>query len=148
MFQSIQRGIHVIPGRPAFRVSMIHVADLANGLIAVARHGEGVYYIAHQQSPAWDTLGDLIATAMGTTPPRRFYLPAPITWTAAALTELSGRLRDRPVRLSLDKHRESRAGDWCCDPGRLAALGWRAEPLKDRLAQTVQWYRQAGWLSP
>lgn len=145
LFRSIQRGLHAVPGRPAMRVSMIHVEDLAAGLIAAAG-GEGLYYVAHRTAPAWDALGDLIAEAIGVPSPRRLYLPAAVTWTAAALAELSGRLRDRPVQLNLDKHREARSGDWLCSAARLEALGWQASSLSARLKQTGEWYRKAEWL--
>ncbi|MFT5680652.1 MAG: dihydroflavonol-4-reductase [Myxococcota bacterium] len=145
MFKSIQRGFHAVPGRPAMKVSMIHVDDLAAGLIAAAG-GEGLYYIAHRTAPAWDTLGDLIAEAIGVEPPRRLYLPAAVTWAVSALNELSGRLRDRPVQLNLDKHREAKSGDWLCSASRLEGLGWRAEALPIRLAQAGEWYRAEGWL--
>jgi nucleoside-diphosphate-sugar epimerase len=145
LFRSVGRGLHAVPGRPAMRVSMIHVADLADGLIHAA-DGEGLYYIAHRAAPAWDELGDLIAEALGVSAPRRLYLPAAATWTAAALGELSGRLRDRPVQFNLDKHREARAGDWLCDAGRLESTGWKPAMLHDRLTQTAAWYREEGWL--
>jgi dihydroflavonol-4-reductase len=145
MFRSIQRGVHVVPGRPALRASMIHVEDLADGLIAAAG-GEGLYYIAHRTAPAWDVLGDLIAEAIGVPAPRRLYLPTAITWTVAALAELSGRLRDRPVQLNLDKHREAKSGDWLCSTARLDGLGWQPENLSIRLKQTYEWYKASGWL--
>ena len=74
-------------------------------------------------------------------------VPQPVLWLAAAASEAVGRALDRPRYLNLDKHREMTAGSWICDSDKLHALGFEAAPLKQRLAQTVAWYRQAGWLT-
>ena len=48
----------------------------------------------------------------------------------------------------IDKAREARAGSWTCSSAAAARdLGFCvAKPLEERLRQTVDWYREHGWL--
>ncbi len=160
LFRGAARGWHVAPTRRPARIGLVHAADLAEALIAIAERGDpvppgadggcgaGVYQVACAESPTYAELGRRIGDAAGRTV-RVVTLPAPITGVAAALGELVGRLRDRPTVLNRDKYREAIGGDWWCTTDAVTALGWRpAAPLDTRLAETVAGYRAAGWLPP
>jgi nucleoside-diphosphate-sugar epimerase len=153
LFRSAARGIHVTPTREAHRVSLIHAADLAPALVAAARQGEragranGVYYAAADDRPTYAELGALIAEAMGRPRPRVLRMPGAVTGIFAAASHLLARLRDRPTILNLDKWREATAGSWICDPAKAKRdLGLACAPTRQRLAETADAYRMAGWL--
>jgi len=149
LFRSAARGWHACPTRPASRVSMVHVGDLAAFLAGVALDppdGPACFYPAHEEAPAWDTLGTHLAAASGAPPPRVVYAPAAVMGALAWGAERWGRLRDRPVPFNQDKWAEARAGDWVCDTASATARGWQPAPLDDRLAETARWYADAGWL--
>lgn len=149
LFRAAARGWHACPTRPARRISMIHVHDLADLLADVVLsppEQPQTYYPAHAEAPAWDVLGAHLAQACGSAPPRLVYVPRPLMEAAARGAELWGRLRDRPVPFNRDKWAEAQAGDWLCDTTTATARGWTPRPLAERLEETARWYAEAGWL--
>lgn len=149
LFRSAARGWHVCPTRPAHRMSLIHVHDLATFLADVALSPPSaaeVFYPAHAEALAWDALGARLAAASGAPSPRLVFVPGPVMSAAAWGAEQWGRLRDRPMPFNQDKWAEARAGDWVCDTASATARGWAPEALDARLAETARWYAEAGWL--
>lgn len=159
LFRPIAKiGVHFVPGCAYDpRVSAIHAEDLVAALLLVAEHGRricpdgkssGYYFAAADEHPTYAELGRLIGTALGRSRVRVQPLPKRWVWTAAAAVETFARLRGKAGALSIDKVREARAGSWTCSPERIRSeLGFRpAKPLLERLRQTAQWYRKAGWL--
>ncbi|MDY0168090.1 MAG: NAD-dependent epimerase/dehydratase family protein [Thermoguttaceae bacterium] len=109
---------------------------------------KGCYYASAGQDVTLGEFSRMIGQALG----RRYTLllpaPSPVTWSIAAAMELFSRIARRPVSLNLDKAREATAGSWTCSSGKAAAeLGFQpAAPLRQRIEQTVQWYREAKWI--
>jgi nucleoside-diphosphate-sugar epimerase len=155
LFRSAARGWSFTPAGAKRRVSLIHAADLARALIAIADKGQrlapedpasGVYFTADPDPVTLSELTMMMAEAAGRSQVRTVAVPRALLWCAAAAGELYGRAADRPAVFNLDKYREVTAGSWICATDKLHALGFAGEPLADRLAQTVQWYREHGWL--
>lgn len=162
MFRCVRRGWHFCPGRRDFRLSLLHVADLVEGLLAAARRGErlpaaaaetgcsgqGIYFLAAEECPSYAELGRLVAAAMDCPRPRVVRLPAAACRAVACVGEAVGRVRGRPMLLCRDKIRESLAGDWVCSAEKARAqLGFTpGASLLARLRQTADWYQQRGWL--
>jgi dihydroflavonol-4-reductase len=153
--------IHMVPGYFPHRFSFIHVDDLAQILVRVAEKGNrlvpgaqssgcrspGYYFAADDQHPTYYELGTLIGQALG-----KYVVSVPwalvAVWIAAVIHETNGRLTHQLVHVSFDKAREASAGAWNCDArSTWTELGYRPPfSLAERLQQTVQWYRGAGWL--
>jgi nucleoside-diphosphate-sugar epimerase len=159
IFRPIARwGLHVVPGRGDSRFSLIHVDDLVEGLLLVAEKGErlrehgspgqGVYFIAAEDAPTYAQLGQAIAKALGQKPPAVLRLPGPLLKLAGIGADVMARVRRRPGWINSDKISEALAGSWTCSSAKARThLGWSpAAALADRLRETAQWYRQAGWL--
>jgi len=138
-------------GRRPRHFSFIYVADLVDGLIRAADHegaGGGLFYIAHSTAVSWAEFGNTAARLMR----RKLYtLSIPekmayaIGWCAEQWSGLSG----KPGILSRDKVTEACCAGWVCDPARAEReLGFRAETdLENGLRQTLEWYKEAGWLT-
>jgi len=159
MFRPIARsGLHVVPGRGGQRFSLVHVDDLVAGLLLAAEQGErlpaqgvpgqGVYFLAAEEQPTYAQFGQAIATALGQKPPTLLRLPAPLLRLVGSTADAVAHLRRRPGWINRDKITEALAGSWTCSAAKARAhLGWSpAATLADRLQETAQWYRQAGWL--
>ena len=162
IFRAIARTrIHFVPGYLPNRFSMLHVADLVEVLIRAAQRGKrltaeacaagspakpGYYFAASDEHPTYFEFGRLIARAMGI---RALSMPwaTAVVWMVAAINELRGQIRRRPVKLGLDKAREAIAGSWACScQTMIDDLDFRCPlPLQERLSQTVAWYRKEGW---
>jgi len=159
MFQPIaHKGIHVVPGRAERRISLIHVADLVEGLLLTADKGErlqpggspgqGVYFMSTEDDPTYAQLGQALAFALGRTRVTVVRLPGSLVRLAGLCGDAWGRMRRRPGWVNSDKISEALAGSWRCSALKARTrLGWApTAALAERLRETAQWYRQAGWL--
>jgi nucleoside-diphosphate-sugar epimerase len=152
-------GIHLVPSWFDYRFSAVHAQDLAAAMIAAAERGkrlsagddasaQGVYFVGGGEDPFYSDLGRKMAKAVGQ---RRLWVlrSGPImTWTTATFFEVLARIQRRPLVVNWDKAREATAGSWgCSDERAKTELGYRpARTLDERLAETVAWYREQGWL--
>ncbi len=163
MFKAISlSGVHAVPSFSTRRFSVIDVRDLAELLILAAAQGEriapdnpnnlsnprGVYFCCCDENPTYAALGRMIGEALG----RRWVVTMPtampVVWTLTACAEALARVRQKPRYMNFDKYREIAAGSWLCSPQAAKhQLGFTpAAPLAERLRQTADWYRDAGWL--
>ncbi len=178
MFRAIhQTGLHLVPGYRDYRVSLIHVFDLADALLQLMNRGEtlptqtatnqaqqvnqptdqlaavqlnlgqGIYYVATEQTPSYAELGRLVGTALGRHKTRVLRAPIAAVYGAAVISQWVAKVTQRPSILNVDKVREARAGHWVCLPDKWKQQ-FHATPmaLPEILQQTADWYREQGWL--
>jgi nucleoside-diphosphate-sugar epimerase len=150
VFQAASNGTQVRIGRPESYFSFIYVADLVDGLILAARPSAAgkTYFLANPEPVSWSEFG---ATASLTMVKKIRTLTLPV-WTAqlaGCVADLAARLTGRPGILSRDKILDARQRYWICDPRRAAAeLGFEAQTsLREGIAATLEWYREAQWLT-
>jgi nucleoside-diphosphate-sugar epimerase len=159
MFRPIARwGIHAVPGRGERCFSLIHVADLVEGLLLVAEKGErlhpnglpgqGVYFMATEDELTYTELGQAMAIALGKKRATVVHLPGPLVKLVGLCGDAMTWIRQRPAWVNSDKMSEALAGSWMCSSAKARTqLGWSpAATLAERLHETAQWYRQAKWL--
>jgi len=159
MFRPIARwGIHVVPGRGERCFSLIHVADLVEGLLLAAEKGErlhpngspgqGIYFMAAEDYPTYAELGQAMATALGKKRATVVHLPGPLVKLVGLCGDAMTWIRQRPAWVNSDKMTEALAGSWTCSSAKARTqLGWSsAAALAKRLYETAQWYRHAEWL--
>ena len=159
MFRPIARwGIHAVPGRGERHFSLIHVADLVEGLLLAAEKGErlhpnglpgqGVYFMAADDYPTYAELGQAMAIALGKKRATVVHLSGPLVRLVGLCGDAMTWIRQRPAWVSSDKMTEALAGSWMCSSAKARTqLGWSpAAALVKRLYETAQWYRKAGRL--
>jgi nucleoside-diphosphate-sugar epimerase len=159
MFRPIARwGIHIVPGWGERCFSLIHVADLVEGLLLAAQKGErlhtngtpgqGIYFMAAEDNPTYAELGQAMATALGKKRAAVVHLPGSLVPLVGLCGDAIAWIRQRPGWVNSDKMTEALAGSWMCSSAKARTqLGWSpAAALAQRLYETAQWYRQAGWL--
>jgi nucleoside-diphosphate-sugar epimerase len=157
LFKSVQMlRLHPVPGYRRMPMSIVHIADLCEGIIQIAERGNrvtrdnpavGIYYITSGPAITYGQMGSLAAKALGR---RVLVIPTPklIFWITGGIGELMGRLRRKPGLINWDKVREAVASGWECSDEKLRTeLGYQpALPLEQRFVDTVAWYREQGWL--
>lgn len=137
----------VLNGQDA-RISLVHVDDLAHAVVAACGRAvaPGAYEVADERDGySWQEVIDALQAATGRTAvrvrvPRKMFLAIA---ACSAIASLS-----RPTPLSLGKAREILHPDWRSGVSRrLPSEIWRPrKSLSAGMAETVAWYRSAGWL--
>ena len=149
-FRAASRGVCLRLGSQPRAVSIVHGADLAEG-VRLALEGAvaagRTYYVADADSHAMDDLLARIVSAVGR---KAISLRVPdlAVRVAGAVAEEIARLRGAVPTFSRDKVREFLAPGWVCDSTRAhEELGWKpARTLDEGLRETADWYRAAGWI--
>ncbi len=131
--------------------SAIYAGDLAAGLASLAASQAGVgrsYYLAQEAPVSWSGLAACAARIMGVKL-RVVRIPPPVALAVGACAEAWAQITGRPGIISREKIAEGLCAAWTCDTGRARAeLGFEATTdLEHGLAKTLQWYKEAGWLS-
>lgn len=150
IFKSIQGGLHLIPGRGAQQVSLVHVHDLVAGMLLAARSPRApgrVYYISDDAPYDWQTIGELLAQVLGRQPVT-LQVPHWVMHAASVCCAGASQFMRHPLHLSPDKMREIRQAGWLCSNRRAREeLGFQpAIQLREGLAATAAWYKRHGWL--
>jgi nucleoside-diphosphate-sugar epimerase len=150
VFRLARLGLAPMFGDGTQELSAVHVADLAQALVAVAQAPAATgrtYHACHPQVFTSGELAQAVAGAMGRSV-IRLRVPQAVGWALLALTETSARLTGRVTILTTDKANEFFQAAWTGDPAPLTRdTGWRPQyDLSSGLADTYQWYRNAGWL--
>ena len=150
-----RHGLFLKSGLGPKQFSFIHIDDLCEALIAAGNRGttlsaddpnRGVYFVADPRPYAWEEFCQALARAVGRRSAHVLSVPESVGWLAAAVSELSARLRGKVSILNRDKAREMAQEAWTCSSDRaMSELGFRARySLADGLAHTVAWYRKQG----
>jgi nucleoside-diphosphate-sugar epimerase len=131
--------------------SAIYVKDLVTGLIAAAENSAAAgrtYFLTYAQPHTWNDLAVAAADIMGTHP-RVLRVPYGIARSVGFAAELWSRFTGKPGIISREKVSEARCTHWTCSPHRAAGeLGFSAPTdLRAGLIETLEWYKQAGWLT-
>jgi nucleoside-diphosphate-sugar epimerase len=150
VFRLARLGLAPVFGDGAQELSAVHAADLAQALLAVAQSPGSIgrtYHACHPQVFTSADLAEAVAASMGRSVVR-LRVPHAIGRALLAITERSARLTGRVTILTSDKANEFFQPAWTGDPAPLMRdTGWRARyDLSSGLADTYQWYREAGWL--
>ena len=150
IFKAAASGALVRIGKPESYFSFIYVADLADGLILAAQSPQSAgkdYFLANPRPVSWTEFGSTAGATM-MKKIRTFILPVWAAYFAGAFADLLSRLTGRPGILSRDKILDARQRYWICDVSRATAdLGFHAQTsLREGVAATLEWYRQAEWL--
>jgi dihydroflavonol-4-reductase len=149
--KSMSRGIVLrIAGGERF-FSAIYVKDLVEGLLAAIRSPQAAgreYFLAHPKPLSWTDLSAAAAGIMKRNP-RVLSIPAPLATAAGACAEIVSRITGKPGIISRDKVLEARCRYWTCDTSRASSeLGFIAPTsIEAGLAETLAWYKEAGWLT-
>lgn len=157
-----RRGVLIQAGRGLIQLSFVFVDDLCETLIRAMSQAErlvdasvagperdkGVYFVAFEPAIELGEFARLAGRLQGVEKVRLAHVPKPIARIGVAAQELIARIRGRQTMINLDKFREMIAGCWTCSSAKARAQGLFETPrdLEDRLKETIDWYREKGWL--
>ena len=159
MFKAAALGLCAYPAAPGARVSLIHGADLAGGIVAAleASLPDPVYELddghpngqpnGQPRGHSWGEIGAGLSAALGR-PVRMLRVPRPVLTAIAAGVEVHRRIAGSLTALCLAKVPELYHPDWAARGPRLETqTGWKpAFDMVKGFADTLAWYRARGWL--
>jgi nucleoside-diphosphate-sugar epimerase len=148
--KSISRGVELQIAGGERWFSAIYVRDLVDGILAASNSPQAIgrtYFLSHAEPVNWTHLGDAAARLVSR---RRLVLRVPVSaaYGIGYLAELWSALTRKPGMVSREKINEATCPRWVCDSRRAAAeLGFEAKTSLDAgLAETLAWYKEAGWV--
>lgn len=149
-FNAMNRGLQPMIGFNNKTVSLVHVKDLVLGIILAGEHRNGVgqtYFISSERYYTWKEVGEITARVMGKRV-LRLRIPEFGVYTIAGFSELFGLVTRKPVLLNFEKARDIVQDAWTCDITKAKTeLGYRETmTLEEGVRNTVEWYREHGWL--
>jgi nucleoside-diphosphate-sugar epimerase len=149
LFQMALKGVVIYPGVETHWLSLLHVDDVVDGLLAAGRPSvpASCWFLASADAVQWKTLGDEIGKAVG----RRVWhlnLPGALVRGAARVGDLVALGMLETPLLNGNKAALSKHAYWLCTAERAKReLGWQPRrSLPDGLRDTYLWYEQRGWL--
>lgn len=150
-FQTINKGLASFIGFDEKRVSLVHVRDLARGIVDAAFSEVAVgqtYFISSDETYTWDQISAVTASVMGKRKLLRVRLPHSVVLSIAGTVGFFGKLAGKPPVLDFEKGIDLTQRYWICSTTKARReLGYRQEmSLADGIRDTVEWYRKASWL--
>lgn len=151
MFQWVKRGLMPVLSKEPKKVSMIHVHDLARGIIEATVSEKTIgktYFVSNRPVYEVSEIVRMLSIILGKKHAMEVPIPGFIVYTIAGLTQLASKLSSRPSILNLDKARELMMPHWVCSADKIKQeIGFdSAIPLEEGLRKTYEWYQQQGWL--
>ena len=141
-------GVVLRAGGPK-RYSALHVADLCDGILAVAERGRrvgaagdaGVYFLDDGGDHSWDEIALAACDALGRRA-RVLALPEATSAVVTAGASLLAALTRTATVLSLDKLKEMREPAWTCSSARATReVGYHPRfPLAEGMRDAVAWF--------
>jgi len=150
LLKSISRGVALQIAGGERWLSFIYVRDLVDGILAASTSPRALgrtYFLSHAQPVNWSHLRDAAARVMGRKP-LVLRVPVSAAYGIGYLAELWSALTRQPGMVSREKIGEAVCPRWVCDSRRAASeLGFEARTSLDAgLAETLAWYKEAGWV--
>jgi nucleoside-diphosphate-sugar epimerase len=149
LFRLAYRGVAVHPGNRNKWIEILHVDDAARAiLLSAASVVGGTFFIVGPAPVQWGQLFALAAKAAGTSLRLEVEVPTPLVKLGARAGDLVARLTGRTGLLTSEKVRLAEPCYWLCSSLRAQEeLHFLAGvELRDGLASTFRWYRDAGWM--
>jgi len=149
-FQVFNRGLTTMIGFDKKELSLLHVADLAEGLYLAAisdkSNGE-TYFISSEKFYNWDEVGEITSKVLGR---RAFRIRIPhfIVFIIAAFAQFFAMFSSKPATLNIEKAKDLTQRFWICDTSKaMRELGYRQKvSIEEGIKRTCEWYKLMKWI--
>ncbi len=150
VFKNIKNGLNLKVGKVDQYVSIIHVFDLARGIILAAQHRNGageIYNICNPEACAWSSVIEILQRQMNKKV-LNIPIPYPVAYLFGGLMEVGAHITGKPTILNRQKIKEVNNPFWVISPRKIKdQLGFETElSIEEGLRSTLEWYREQGWL--
>jgi nucleoside-diphosphate-sugar epimerase len=149
LFKWARIGVMPLVGRASAAYSIVHVSDLVRTIEAAIASGSAgdTLFVGHPEPASARALLERVRDAVGGA---ALVVPVPdlLLRRASLAGDVGGAIRGRPLVINRRRYAELASEGFVCRVDRLREhLGVTAQmDLSTGLAQTAEWYREAGWL--
>ena len=149
-FNTYKKGLQPMVGFSEKLVSMIHVVDLARGIVMAGESDNTIgqtYFVTSSTQYGWNEVGEATRKAMGKGA-LRIRLPEFVVYVIAAFAEFFSLFSSKPALINFEKARDMVQDYWTCDPSKAKKdFGFeQGISLETGIRSTIEWYQKEGWL--
>jgi nucleoside-diphosphate-sugar epimerase len=149
-FQVFNRGLTTMIGFDKKELSLLHVADLVEGLYlaAISEKANGqIYFISSEKFYTWNEVGDITSKVLNK---KAFKVRIPhfIVFTIAAIAQFFAMFSSKPATLNIEKAKDLTQRYWICDTSKAVKdLGYRQKvSVEEGIKKTCDWYKEMNWI--
>jgi nucleoside-diphosphate-sugar epimerase len=149
-FQVFNRGLTTMIGFDKKELSLLHVADLAEGLYlaAISEKANGeIYFISSEKFYTWDEVGRITSKILNKKA-FRIRIPHFVVFTIAAVAQFFAMFSSKPATLNIEKAKDLTQTYWICDSSKaVRELGYKQKvSIEEGIKRTCVWYKQMKWI--
>lgn len=149
-FQVFNRGLTTMIGFDKKELSLLHVADLAEGLYlaAISDKSNGqIYFISSEKFYNWNEVADITSRVLGKKA-FRIRIPHFIVFIIAAFAQFFAMFSSKPATLNIEKAKDLVQKFWICDTSKaMKELGYSQKvSIEEGIKRTCDWYKQMKWI--
>ena len=149
-FKTVSKGIIPQLGGKNKYLSLIHVQDLARGILAAGESEKAIgeiYFITSPKPYSWEEVAETtlkILNKKGI----KISVPLGLMRGIAAISEQIARLTKKPTIVNKQKVIEMEQDFWTCSPDKAKKeLGFQADiSLENGIRETIIWYKENKWM--
>ncbi len=149
-FQVFNRGLTTMIGFDKKELSLLHVADLVEGLYlaAVSDKSNGkLYFISSEKFYNWYEVGEITSKVLGKKA-FRIRMPHFLVFTIASFAQFFAMFSSNPATLNIEKAKDLVQSYWICDTSKaMNELGYRQKvSIEEGIKRTCEWYKKMKWI--
>ncbi len=148
-FNSANNHIIALSGFGRKLLSLVHVADVADGIVLAAESpasiGE-IYFIADDRPYDWNELAEITKRAVDKWA-IEMHVPHSVIYSMAAIGEILARVQGKAALINIEKARDMVQKNWGCSVEKAKKdFGYQSKfGAETGIENTIQWYRENGW---
>jgi nucleoside-diphosphate-sugar epimerase len=149
-FQTFNKGLTCLIGFDKKVLSLLHVADLAEGLYLAATSEKSIgeiYYISSEKNYTWDEVGEITSKVLNKKA-LRIRIPHFIVYTVAAVAQFFAMFSSKPATLNIEKAKDLTQRAWICDTSKaMNDFGYKQQvSIEEGIKRTCEWYKEMKWI--
>ncbi len=149
-FKTFYKGLMTTIGLDKKTISLIHVADLVNGLFLACESDKSAgrtYFISSEKYYTWEEIGEVTSKVLNK---KAFHvkIPHPVVFSIAAFAQFLASFASKPATLNVEKARDITRHAWTCDTSKAVnELNYRQNiSIDEGIKRTCDWYKKKKWL--
>jgi nucleoside-diphosphate-sugar epimerase len=150
VLKTIQKGLDVVAGLEAQKLTFVYVKDLVKTAFLALEHpvARKTYFVTDGNIYLDEEYTAIVKNALGKKHVFKIRIPLALLKAACIVSEAFARLTKSPATLNRDKYNIMKQRDWTCDTRPLEVdLGFQADyDLKRGITECLEWYRTKGWI--